>query len=170
MTDVRYRQQADFREYPAYAVELDWLLTDQNLLDDMFALQSAVIIALGSDALAAATDPLPGLDETDRGGWWGDLDAQEIWDGWPVGSKLWLLRRAKISSSLASDGGTVFRASSYARAAIQPFIDKQIASAADVGAERTDVSRIDVSVLLKRGPDPAVALRYAELWEELGYS
>lgn len=167
MTDVRYRQQAD---RPGYAVELDWLLTDQNLLDDTFALQSALIIALGSDALAGATDPLPGPDDTDRGGWWGDIDAQEIWEGWPVGSKLWLLRRAKISSALAADGGTVFRASSYARTAIQPFIDQRIATAADVGAERTDVSRIDVSVTLKRGPDPAVALRYAELWDEMGFS
>jgi len=167
MTDIRYLQQADF---PRYAVQLDWLMTDQNLLDETFALQSAVIIALGTDALVGATDPLPGLDDTDRGGWWGDLDAQEIWDGWPVGSKLWLLRRAKISSPLAADGGTAFRANSYARAAMQPFIGKLIASSVDVGAERTVTSRIDVSVVLKRGPDPAVALRYAELWEELGFA
>jgi phage gp46-like protein len=165
MTDIRYLQQADF---PRYAVELDWLLNDQNLIEDGYSLQSAIIIALGSDALAGASDPLPNLDDDDRRGWWGDLDAEELWGGWPVGSKLWLLRRAKITSPLAPDGGTVFRAQSYTRAAIDPFVARLIASSADVGAERTDVSRIDVSVTLYRGPEPAVELRYAELWDELG--
>ncbi len=165
MTDIRYLQQSDL---PRYAVELDWLLTDQNLISDGYALQSAVVIALGTDALAGASDPLPNLDDDDRRGWWGDLDAAELWDAWPVGSKLWLLRRAKITSALAGDGGTVFRAQSYARAALDPFVARRIVSSADVGAERTDTSRIDVAATLYRGPEPAVELRYAELWSELG--
>jgi phage gp46-like protein len=164
MTDVRFRQQSD----PiGYAVQLDWLLSPMNQLQDGRSLQSAMIVALGSNALADVSDPLPDPNSTDRGGWWGDLDAQEIWGGWPVGSKLWLLKRSKITSSLASDGGTVYRAQGYGREATQPFVDLKIASAMSVSAERSDVNQIDMRIVASRGPASDVELRYAELWDEL---
>jgi phage gp46-like protein len=162
MPDIRFLQQADF---PGYAVQLDWLLTPLHLLDDGDALQSAVIVAFGTDALAGKTDILPGLDDDDRAGWWGDLDAEEIWNGWPVGSLFWLLRRTKITGPLSSEGSTVARASAYGRKCVRPLIDQQIASRIDVSAERTDVNRIDVEVTIYRGPLPAVALRFQQLWE-----
>ena len=77
MTDIRYLQQLDF---PAYAVHLDWLLTDQNLIADGYDLQTAVIIALGTDARAPVSEELPDPNDTDRRGWWGDMDAEELWD------------------------------------------------------------------------------------------
>ncbi|UGY13733.1 phage GP46 family protein [Bradyrhizobium septentrionale] len=167
MPDVRYVQQTDIA-IVGTAVELDWLMTPMHLLGDGFALQSAVIIALGTDALVPADAVLPDPDSTDRGGWWGDMDAEEIWNGWPVGSKLWLLRRAKITPSQAREGSTVYRAESYAREALRPFTDQRIASRIDAGASRTDRGRIDVSVVIYRGPDRPIDLRYASLWEELG--
>lgn len=167
MTDVRFLQLTDI-ELVGTAVELDWLQTPLHLLDDGFALQSAVIVALGTDGLAGKNDVLPDPDSKDRGGWWGDLDAEEIWNGWPVGCKLWLLRRAKITGPLAAEGDTVVRAGDYARVALRPFTEQQIASQIDVAASRTDVGRIDVSVLISRGPEPDIALRYASLWGELG--
>jgi phage gp46-like protein len=167
MTDIRFLQQKD---HLAYAVELDWLLTPLNLLAEGAELQSAVIVALGSDALAGKSEVLPDLDSTDRRGWWGDMDAAEIWGGWPVGSKLWLLTRTKIMGPLASEGGTVARADAYTRAAMRPFTEKRITSKIDVAALRTGTGRIDVDVVAYRGPEPAVALRYAELWGELGAS
>ena len=74
--DIRYLQQLDF---PAYAVELDWLMNDQNLIVDGYDLQSAVIVALvrigivradqlrknrriGYVAVAALAVALPGVD------------------------------------------------------------------------------------------------------------
>src|SRR3954463_3803729 len=104
--DIRYLQQLDF---PAYAVQLDWLMTDQNLIADGYDLQSAVIVALGTDALAPPDEELPDPDATDRRGWWGDLDADELWGGWPVGCLLWLLSRAKITGPLARQGSTLAR-------------------------------------------------------------
>ena len=165
MSDIRYLQQLDF---PAYAVTLNWLLTDQNLLADGYDLQTAVIIALGTDALAPPSEELPDPDATDRRGWWGDMDAEILWGGWPVGCLLWLLSRAKITGSTASQGSTLSRADGWTRDAMRPFVDNRIASRIDVNALRTELGRIDVGVTIYRGPDAAVDLRYAELWEELG--
>jgi phage gp46-like protein len=165
MSDIRYLQQLDF---PAYAVTLNWLMTDQNLIADGYDLQTAVIVALGTDALAPASEELPDPDSTDRRGWWGDMDAEEIWGGWPVGSLLWLLHRAKIAGATAQQGSTLSRADGWTRDAMRPFVDNRIASRIDVVAERTDTQRIDVGVTIYRGPDPAIELRYSDLWDELG--
>jgi len=163
--DIRFLQQLDF---PAYAVQLDWLMNDMNLIEDGFDLQSAVIVALGTNALAPPDEELPDPDSTDRAGWWGDMDAQELWDGWPVGCLLWLLRRAKITGAGAKGGSTLARADGWTRDAMRPFIEQRIASRIDVVAEKVDIDRIDVAVTIYRGPDPAIELRYADLWQELG--
>ena len=56
-------------------------------------------------------DVLPQLtapgDEPDLRGWWGDTDAGTIWGGWPIGTRLWLLSRAKITDSAARQGATI---------------------------------------------------------------
>jgi len=162
--DIRYLQQLDF---PAYAVELDWLMTDQNLIAEGYDLQSAVIIALGSDALAPVDEELPDLDATDRRGWWGDMEAREIWDGWPVGCLLWLLQRAKITGPEAARGSTLARAEGWTRDAMRPFTQHLIASQIDVTAVRVDTQRIDVGITIYRGPDPKIEMRYAELWDQM---
>jgi phage gp46-like protein len=163
-SDIRYLQQLDF---PAYAVQLDWLMTDQNLLAEGFDLQSAAIVALGTNALAPVSEPLPDPDATDRGGWWGDMDAQELWGGWPVGCLLWLLRRASITPPGARVGSTLARADGWTRDAMKPFTTNRIASRIDVVSARTDIDRIDIGVVIYRGPEVAVELRFSELWDEL---
>jgi phage gp46-like protein len=162
--DIRYLQQLDF---PAYAVELDWLMNNQNLIEDGYDLQSAVIVALGTDMLAPVDEELPDPDATDRRGWWGDMDADEIWGGWPVGCLLWLLRRQKITGVGAKQGSTMAKADGWTRDAMRPFTQRRIASRIDVLADQTRIDRIDVSVVLYRGPQPLVELRYAELWEQM---
>ncbi|MET3969089.1 phage GP46 family protein [Bradyrhizobium sp. S3.9.1] len=164
-SDVRFLQQLDF---PAYAVQLDWLMTDQNLIADGYDLQSAVIVALGTDALAPVSEELPDPDATDRRGWWGDMDADLIWEGWPVGCLLWLLARAKLTGPLASQGSTLSRADGWTRDAMRPFTQRRIASRIDVEPEQLGTDRIDVAVTIFRGPDAAIELRYSELWDELG--
>ena len=162
-SDIRYLQQADF---PAYAVTLDWLQCDQNLIVNGYDLQSSVIVALGSDALAPVDQELPD-NSTDRRGWWGDMDAEEIWGGWPVGCLLWLLKRAKITGPEARQGSTLARAEGWTRDAMNPFVSHQIASHIDVAAVKTDLQRFDVSVTIYRGPEAAIDLRYAQLWAEM---
>lgn len=163
-SDIRYLQQLDF---PAYAVQLDWLMTDQNLIADGYDLQSAVIVALGTDALAPVSEELPDFDSTDRRGWWGNMDAEEIWDGWPVGCLLWLLRRAKITPAAAFGGATITRAEGWTRDAMRPFVTNRIASRIDVVSGQIGIDRIDVGVIIYRGPEPNIELRFSELWDDL---
>src|SRR4029077_21243171 len=95
VSDIRLVQNLQF---PAYSVTMDWQLLDDGTLDESQALATAIVVALGSDGLADADDPLPDPDSTDRAGWWGDLEADTIWNAWPIGSRLWLLRRSAIES------------------------------------------------------------------------
>jgi phage gp46-like protein len=162
--DIRLVQNTQF---PKYSVTVDWLLRSDGTLDDTQALASAVIVALGTDRLAARNDVLPDPDSTDRRGWWGDLDAPEIWQGWPIGSRLWLLQRDKIVGPGAVQGATVTRVENYIREAIQPFIDIRAASRMAVEVTRNGKERIDALVRLYRGPELAIELRYQVLWEGL---
>jgi phage gp46-like protein len=163
MPDIRLVQYGIF---PA-DINIDFVLLGDGTLDSSEALATAVIVALGTNRLALASDILPDPDSTDRAGWWGDLDAQEIWGGWPIGSRLWLLRRSKIVGSQAADGATVTRVEQYIREAIQPFIELKAASQMYVAAIRVGQERIDALVQLYRGPVLAVDLRYQILWDEI---
>ncbi len=165
--DVRLVQDVRFPQHSS--VHIDWFLQSDGTLDDTQALATAIIVALGTNALASTEDILPDPDSTDRQGWWGDLDAEEIWNGWPIGSKLWLLRRAKITEAASFEGSTVARVKQYIRQAIQPFIDRRICSRMDVEATRnlTNRNEIDALVWIYRGPTIAIELRFAVLWDEI---
>jgi phage gp46-like protein len=165
MPDIRLVQRTEFPYRTS--VSVDWLVLDDGTLDDTDALATAVIVALGTDRLAGADDELPDPDSTDRRGWWGDLDAQEIWGGWEIGSRLWLMQRAKITGVGAMRGPTLVRVKHYIQEAIQPFLSLRIASAMDVQVERVDTQRIDALVRLYRGPQTAVELRYQILWQDI---
>jgi phage gp46-like protein len=160
--DIRAVQNLEF---PKYSVTIDWKLLDDGTLDDKQALATAAIIALGTNALADSSEQLPDPDSNDRQGWWGDTDA-DIWDGWPVGSKLWLLRRSAIEGPNAQRGSTVARVKAYIVQAIQPFVDRRICSRFTVEAERASDQQINALVRMYRGPLPAIELRYAILWQE----
>jgi phage gp46-like protein len=164
MGDIRLVQNTAF---PQYAVTVDWSLLGDGTLDTDQQLATAVIVALGTDALASRDDLLPDPDSTDRAGWWGDLDADAIWDGWPIGCKLWLLKRSKIEGPGSLYGPTVVRVEDYIRTAIQPFIDRRIASAMTVDVARTGRERIEALVRIYRGPRLAVELRFEILWTEI---
>jgi phage gp46-like protein len=162
MPDIRLVQNTWF---PKYSVTIDWSLLDDGTLDDTQALATAVIVALGTDSLAGPDDILPDPDSTDRMGWWGDLDADEIWNGWPIGCKLWLLKRAKITGPDAWEGATTMRVEQYISEAIQPFIAQRIGSQFKVQATRIGKEQIDALVRIYRGPVLEIELRYQILWE-----
>jgi len=160
MADLRIVQTSSLA-----GITMDMLLQSVGGVDETNDLATAVTVALCTDALANADDVLPDLDSDDRRGWWGDFEAADVWGGWPIGSRLWLLSRAKITDQSAQEGATVARAEQYARDALQPFITKGIASRVDVHAERVDRQRIDVNVTMYRGPLPAIALQYQFVWD-----
>jgi phage gp46-like protein len=162
--DIRLVQNNFF---PQYSVTVDWSLLSDGTLDDSQALATAIIVALGTDALAGELDALPDPDSVDRAGWWGDLDAQEIWGGWSIGSKLWLLQRAKITKADARQGSTLIVVENYIRAAIQPFVDRRICSGFNVYVTRVNSQRIDALIRIYRGPEREIELRYAVLWDAM---
>jgi len=162
--DIRLVQNNIF---PAYDVTVDWSLLPDGRLDDTQALATAIIVALGTNALADVDDELPDPDSTDRCGWWGDMDA-DIWGAWPIGSKLWLLRRSKIVSANQGQASTLMLVENYIRDAIQPFVDRRVCSSFDVWVDRVDKQRIDALIRIYRGPLQDIELRYAILWTTLG--
>jgi phage gp46-like protein len=162
MPDIRLVQNTEF---PKYSVTVDWSLLSDGTLDDTQALATAIIVALGTDRLAQPGDTFPDPDDNDRRGWWGDFDAEEVWDGWPIGSRLWLLQREKITGPGARVGPTTVRVENYIREAIQPFLDRRIASVMEVEATRVDKQRIDARVKIYRGPELEIDLRYQILWD-----
>ena len=164
MPDVRLVQTPAF---PLYDVLIDWNLLPDGTLDDTQALATAVIVALGTDALADVDEVLPDPDSSDRAGWWGDLDAQAVWGGWDIGCKLWLMRRAKIVGVESSEGSTLVRIENYIREAIQPFLDNRIGSSMYVKAERVGTEQIDALVRIYRGPLLEIELAYQILWAEI---
>jgi len=159
MTDVRIVSSATLRETVA-----DWLLLKNGLLDQRQELGNYCKVALMTDKLSDADEIRPDPDSDDRRGWWGDLDAQAIWRGWPIGTKNWLLERAKVADAYAWEGDTVFRAEDYTRQALQPLIDMKLCSSIFVTAERVGRERIDVRVIVYRGNVAEVDLLFQDLW------
>jgi phage gp46-like protein len=165
LPDIRLVQRGDFPYQTE--VSVDWLLRSDGTLDDTEALASAVIVALGTDRLAASQDNLPDPDSTDRRGWWADLDAEEIWGGWPIGCRLWTLKRDKITGPGALQGSTLMRVEYMIREALQPFIDLRICSRIEIKAERVGKERIQALIRIYRGPAIAIDLRYQILWADI---
>lgn len=161
MTDLRLKET-----FSPEGVSMDFLLRDTGLLDEREEMLTAARVALGTDRMADKNDILPDPDSTDRKGWWGDLDAEEIWGGWPIGTKNWLLTRAKITQTPSMEGSTLERARRYTLDSLQPFVDKRIASQTSVIATRTDLDRIEVYAQIFRGPESEIDLRYQLLWQE----
>lgn len=162
MTDIRIVNCTNLT-----GIRADWVLLSNNLLDQTEELVNAVKLALLTDAIADPADILPDPDATDRRGWWGDLEAETIWTGWPIGCKCWLLSRAKITPAESREGSTLARAEGYVRTALQPMIDNQICSAINVVATRVGLSRIDVMVTVYRGPRAEIQLQFQSLWTEI---
>jgi phage gp46-like protein len=163
VVDIRLVQDS---RPPYYQINADFLLLPNGTLDDTQALATAVVVALGTNGLADADDILPDPDSSNRMGWWGDLDADVIWNGWPIGSKLWLERRAAIESSQSGRGSTLAWIKDYIYFALQPFVDRRIISSFDAYVERVNVQRIDSLITLYRGPTPVIDMRFAILWDE----
>lgn len=133
------------------AIESGSLATDEGL-------QTAVIVSLFSDRLAAVGEILP--DKTgDRRGWWADTYSDVAGD--LIGSHLWLLAREKQLPATAR------RAEVYAAAALQWLIDDGIAVAVRVTAEWLSMGVLAMAVEITRPDGTSMTLRYDNLWEAL---
>lgn len=146
-------------------VPLAWLCDEIDVAGGSDDLSESIVVALGTDRRALPDDQLPNILDDDRAGVWSDTDAEKIWGGWPVGTRLWLLRRAKIVGQKARGGATIARIDEYLREALQPLVDRKIASMFSVNTSRTDTGIVRSEVVIYRGPEREIALRYQYLWE-----
>ena len=162
MTDIRIVNVTNLR-----GIWADWLLLPNGMLDQTEELVNVVKVALLTDAIADPTDILPDPDSTDRAGWWGDMDAEELFNGWPIGTKLWLLKRAKIVGPEDPEGATITRVEQYISEALQPFVTNKICTSYDVDAWRVGTEQIEATVILYRGPTRPVELRFQVLWNDI---
>lgn len=138
----------------------DWQLKAAALaLDD--GLHSAVVISLFTDRLAEPGDPLPQLDlwaPGGRRGWWGDAFSDVPGDR--IGSRLWLLARAKRLPEVLR------QAEEYAQEALQWLVEDGVASGVQVTAS-TDASRdlLALEVVVVRSAQPQARYRFEAFWK-----
>ncbi|BCP53775.1 hypothetical protein K32_23920 [Kaistia sp. 32K] len=153
MADINTQTSASIE-----AISYDWLVASDGSLATGEDLKTAFIIALLTDRTARADDELPDWSD-DRRGWWADMDAAEIWNGWQIGSRLWLLHRAKITDETAT------LAQEYCLEALKPFKDAGIVSRIEIELARTGREAITGIIRAYRGPKLAVELQYQSLWD-----
>lgn len=99
-----------------------------------------------------------GVDIPNRQGWWGDTFASETNDR--IGSRLWLLRREKLTDDV------VARAREYAEESLQWMIDDALASAVNVSTDREN-NHLNMSVeIVRPGDAQSIQARFQNLWEK----
>lgn len=131
----------------------DLALTGGQLATDD-GLRTAIAISLFTDARAAEDDVLP-EGGADRRGWWGDIVPPV--EGDTIGSRLWLLRRSKMT------GAIVQRAREYAAEALVWLTADRIASTVEVEAEVQHPDRLAIGVIITRPGGPE-RQRYDFVW------
>ena len=119
----------------------------------------AVIISLFTWRRAHDDDVLPNTGIS-RMGWWGDSFPPVAND--KIGSRLWLLARAKLTDSTAQ------QAQDYAEEALQWLIDDGVAARVDVSATRRGISTLALTcTVLNRSGAVMARLQFANLWNFL---
>jgi phage gp46-like protein len=119
-------------------------------------METAVLVSVFSDARAADSDPLPDQGDEPRGWWGGDLV------GLPLGSKLWLLSRSKLTSQ------TVEQARQYVADALNWMITDGMVDQVTVSAARSagDVNRVDFTVKILRTKGLQISFRFFYNWKQ----
>ena len=113
----------------------DWVLSADGDLETGGDLQTAILISIFTDAMAAPDDVIPDGTNDPRG-WWGDeFDSQH-----PIGSKLWLLDRAKQTQK------TLNRAFSYLSESLQWLIDDGVVGRFDIQVQWVRASFLGASI------------------------
>lgn len=130
--------------------EGDWLEVSGDLAagDE---LQTAIIISLFTDRQAREDDE---TDDGDRRGWWGDTGSD-----YDAGSRLWLLKRQKLTASVAR------RAEDYTREALQWLLDDGVVGRVEIQAFIVWPSGLDVHIHYYRPDGVSGAVRFYQVWE-----
>jgi len=138
------------------------LVIDNGDLKHDGGLESAVRISLFTDRKANDDDELLDPDFPDKQGWWGDLVSPEV-ENDKIGSRLWLLKRAK------TDEETLTRAKEYAEESLVWMIEDNVASNIIVEAERNEHSKnawLVLKIQILKTDGEVLNLRYEVQWDE----
>jgi phage gp46-like protein len=132
----------------------DWVVAGAGLQSGS-DLSTAVIISLFTDRVANASDALPDTSG-DRRGWWGDL-GQDI----PIGSRLWLLARSKLSNAVA------VAAKGYITEALQWLISDGVAAAVQVVTTVVLPNMLTATVTLQQSTGTTTAFKFNWAWNQI---
>lgn len=125
------------------------------IVDELHAdLTRAVIISLYTWRRAATDDP---VDDDERFGWWGDSYPMIADDR--IGSRLWLLRRVKLTAQTRSD------AEFYAREALQWLLDDGQVIDLEVGSEQVDINRLNLRITLTVASGAQLNINPSSAWQ-----
>lgn len=129
----------------------DWAISPGELANgDDF--QTAAIISLFTDRVARADDP---YEDNDRRGWWGDSTDQN-----QLGSRLWLIRREKLTR------GVALRSEEYAREALKWLVDDGVVMSIDAVAQIVYPNRLNLFIRYQLPQsDSWNALQFFWIWE-----
>lgn len=133
----------------------DWRLAGPDLTADT-DLETVVLISLFTDRRAESDDLIPDGSGDPRG-WWGDAGRDR-----PLGSRLWLLERAKRSED------TRLRAVDYISEALAWLIEDGVAEDVQVSAEWQGRGFLGVRIVVVQADGPDVVLTYQWAWEAVG--
>jgi phage gp46-like protein len=112
-------------------------------------LQTAIFLSIYTDRQAEPSDETP---DGDRRGWWGD-DRKNL-----LGSRLWLLSRAKGPINLAQ------LAQDYAAEALQWLIEDNVVAAFEITAQWFSPNQLDLRVVAKKRDGAEVAVHLPQVW------
>lgn len=118
------------------------------------ALTRSVLVSLFTWRRAADDDV---LDDEERFGWWGDSFPTVADDR--IGSRLWLLRRVKLTRQTQLD------AEFYARQALQWLIDDGHCRAIEVLSERLDDQRLNLRTVLTLADGERLDINPEHSWQ-----
>ncbi|MGC6028796.1 phage GP46 family protein [Enterobacter kobei] len=131
--------------------DADWVVVSGDLQQGN-DLQTAIYISLFTDRLARDDDP---IDGTDRRGWWADTGEE-----YPIGSRLWLLRRQKLTVQVAG------KAEDYCREALQWLLDDKVVSTVSVQSRIAYPRTLLLGIAWQEPGKAMQSVKYSWVWEQ----
>ncbi|VVP41424.1 hypothetical protein PS865_04878 [Pseudomonas fluorescens] len=117
-------------------------------------LTRAVLISLFTWRRALTDDS---VDDDELFGWWGDSYPSIADDR--IGSRLWLLRRVKLTDATQRD------AEFYANEALRWLLDDGHAIAIEIASEKADISRLNLKVILTVPGGDRIEIKSISSWQ-----
>lgn len=137
------------------ALRADWIIKGGTFLIDA-GLQTAVLVSLFTDQVAAPDFVPPAGSPQDRRGWWGDTFRRR-----PIGSRLWQLSRSAKSGQTALPN----KVQGYCQDALQWLIDDGIAVSIDVTTGWQDANVIGIEIVITKPSGITVPFSYEWVWQ-----